>query len=149
MLGGLDEHFELLSKIKFMTLSACGTSLNAARYAERLMKSINSFNCVYSINAAEAEAKYFVSSPNGEPGVTGLIVVIQRGKTKDVRVVVTAREKKCYLYKRCECGQKSHHQNNKLGCLSELWEGECSCFDKSVYDASHSAGASGIVVPTN
>lgn len=94
LLGGLDEHFELLSKIKFMTLSACGTSLNAARYAERLMKSINSFNCVYSIDAAETEAKDFASSPNGEPGETGLIVVSQSGETKDVhRVVVTAREK--------------------------------------------------------
>ena len=42
----------------------------------------------------ETEAKYFSSSLNGEPGETGLIVVSQSVKTKDVhRVVVTAREK--------------------------------------------------------
>ena len=37
-LGGLDKNFERVSKIKHLTLSACGTSLHASMYGERIMK---------------------------------------------------------------------------------------------------------------
>lgn len=58
------------------------------------MKKIKSFNCVYSIDAAETDAKDFASSPCNDSRETGLIVVSQSGETKDVhRVVTTAMEK--------------------------------------------------------
>ncbi len=87
-LGGLDNNFDKLKDIKFMTLSACGTSLNAAKYAEKIMKSLESFEHVVSIDSAETSDKDF---PKGNPESAGLIVVSQSGETKDVhRVVKTA-----------------------------------------------------------
>lgn len=89
-LGGLDNHFQRVSNIKHMILSACGTSLNAARYGERLMKQLGSFDTVSSIDAAETEAKDFPSNTK----TTGVIVVSQSGETKDVvRVVKQAMDK--------------------------------------------------------
>ena len=91
-LGGLDSNFDRLSKIKHMTLSACGTSLNAAKYGERLMKMLESFDSVTSIDAAETEPKDFPCPRDTEK--TGLIVVSQSGETKDVaRVVNSAIDK--------------------------------------------------------
>lgn len=89
-LGGLDSNLQKLSKIKFMTLSACGTSLNAAKYAEKIMKNLESFEHVVSIDAAETTEKDF---PKSSPQTAGLIVVSQSGETKDVhRVVKLAME---------------------------------------------------------
>lgn len=91
-LGGLDNAFERVSKIKHMTLSACGTSLHASMYGERLMKHLQSFESVSSIDSAETEAKDFPCQE--QPEQTGLIVVSQSGETKDVvRVVNTAMGK--------------------------------------------------------
>jgi glutamine---fructose-6-phosphate transaminase (isomerizing) len=59
LLGGLDNNYERCSMVKHMTLSACGTSLNAARYGEKLMKHLGSFDTVQSIDAAETEMKDF------------------------------------------------------------------------------------------
>jgi glucosamine--fructose-6-phosphate aminotransferase (isomerizing) len=86
-LGGLDNNEKLLSQIKFMVLSACGTSLNAAKYAEKLMKNLDSFDHVVALDAAETEAKDFPKT--SDPKHTGLIVVSQSGETKDVQRVVT------------------------------------------------------------
>jgi glucosamine--fructose-6-phosphate aminotransferase (isomerizing) len=92
LLGGLDSNFERCAKIKHMTLSACGTSLNAAKYGERLMKHLSSFDSVCSIDAAETEMKDFPCP--GAVDSTGLIVVSQSGETKDVvRVVKQAMDK--------------------------------------------------------
>jgi glucosamine--fructose-6-phosphate aminotransferase (isomerizing) len=91
-LGGLDSNHERLSKIRHMTISACGTSLHAAKYGERLMKHLGSFDSVCSIDAAETEPKDFPYPDN--VGETGLIVVSQSGETKDVvRVVKTAMDR--------------------------------------------------------
>jgi glutamine---fructose-6-phosphate transaminase (isomerizing) len=91
-LGGLDTHKDGMSKIKHMTLSACGTSLNAARYGERIMKHLGSFDTVVSLDAAETEAKDFPCQNRVDE--TGLIVVSQSGETKDVvRVVQTGMDK--------------------------------------------------------
>lgn len=88
LLGGLDKEEAKMSKIKHMTISACGTSLNAARYGERLMKHLGSFDSVTSIDAAETETKDFPCMNN--PQSTGCIVVSQSGETKDVARVVTS-----------------------------------------------------------
>lgn len=85
-LGGLDGNFERASKIKHMMLSACGTSLNASKYGERLMKQLHCFETISSIDAAETDSKDFPSTPDRKE--TGLIVVSQSGETKDVARVV-------------------------------------------------------------
>jgi len=87
ILNGLDRNEAKMAKIKHMTLSACGTSLNAAKYGERLMKQLGSFDSVAAIDAAETETKDFPCME--KPQSTGLIVVSQSGETKDVHRVVT------------------------------------------------------------
>lgn len=92
ILSGLDRNEEKMAKIKHMTLSACGTSLNAAKYGERLMKHLGSFESVSSIDAAETEVKDFPCMDKVD--TTALIVVSQSGETKDVqRVVLNAMDK--------------------------------------------------------
>jgi len=88
LLGGLDAQMEKLSKIRFMTLSACGTSLHAAKYAERLMKKLGSFQIVTASDAAETGPRDFPRT--ADPKETGLIVVSQSGETKDVARVLSA-----------------------------------------------------------
>jgi glucosamine--fructose-6-phosphate aminotransferase (isomerizing) len=113
LLGGLDHNYERISMMKHVILSACGTSLNAARYGERIMKNLGSFDTVQSIDAAETEMKDFPytrmnmtttsTSPSSSISAssssinqlreTGLIVVSQSGETKDVvRVVKQAMD---------------------------------------------------------
>ena len=85
-LGGLYRKQNRLSKIQHMTLSGCGTSLNAARYGERLMKYLGSFESVISMDAGEMEPRDFPCEQEAEK--TGLIAVSQSGETKDVFQVV-------------------------------------------------------------
>jgi len=90
-LGGPDANAEKLSQIKHLTMSACGTSLNAAIYGAKLMKSIGSFESVHTIDAGECTSKDMNAGPSNE---TGLVVVSQSGETKDLmRVVNLAMEK--------------------------------------------------------
>lgn len=92
ILGGLEKNEEKMKKIQHMTLSACGTSLNASKYGERIMKHLGSFESVSSIDAAETETKDLPCLQNCDS--TGVIVVSQSGETKDVhRVVANAMEK--------------------------------------------------------
>mmetsp|Transcript_41753 Transcript_41753/g.100199 ORF Transcript_41753/g.100199 Transcript_41753/m.100199 type:complete len:724 (-) Transcript_41753:850-3021(-) len=86
ILSGLDTNEERMAMIKHMVLSACGTSLNAAKYGERLMKQLGSFDSVTSIDAAETETKDFPCMHDVKS--TGLIVVSQSGETRDVARVV-------------------------------------------------------------
>ena len=79
MLGGLDDNLDIVAGIKYMTLSACGTSLHAAKYAEKIMKNLGVFECVTTIDAAETEAKDFPKVSRGKDA--GLIV----SKHLDVR----------------------------------------------------------------
>merc|ERR1712176_853638 len=58
-LGGLEKMKDDLSRVKYLTLSACGTSLNAAKYAEKLMKHLGSFDVVHSLDAAETDSNDF------------------------------------------------------------------------------------------
>lgn len=89
VLGGLENSVDKLSKIKTLVMSACGTSLNAAKYAEKLMKNLGSFEQVVSLDASETDGKDF-PTPSNENG-TGVLVVSQSGETRDVqRVVKTA-----------------------------------------------------------
>ena len=115
LLGGLDGQFERVSKIKHMTLSACGTSLNAAKYAEKLMKNLGCFESVCSIDAAETESKDFPKPLNAKD--TGLIVVSQSGETKDVhRVVKTAMERDITVMSVVNAVGSLIARTTKLGC---------------------------------
>jgi glucosamine--fructose-6-phosphate aminotransferase (isomerizing) len=58
-----------MAVICFMALSTCGTSLNAAKYDERLMKHFGSFHHINSINVAKVEAKNFSTCIPKELGV--------------------------------------------------------------------------------
>lgn len=92
-LGGLEKMGEKLASIDFLTLCACGTSLNASRYAEKLMKHLGSFDVVHSVDAAEVEPSDFPHSPSAA-AKSAFLVVSQSGETKDVaRVVHAAQEK--------------------------------------------------------
>jgi len=82
-LGGLDGNVDRLSKIKHMTLSACGTSLNAAMYGAKLMRDFGSFESAVALDAAETTSRDLNQAKGGE---SGLIVVSQSGETKDVQV---------------------------------------------------------------
>eukprot|EP00580_Thalassiosira_gravida_P016227 CAMPEP_0201659694 /NCGR_PEP_ID=MMETSP0494-20130426/2469_1 /ASSEMBLY_ACC=CAM_ASM_000839 /TAXON_ID=420259 /ORGANISM="Thalassiosira gravida, Strain GMp14c1" /LENGTH=707 /DNA_ID=CAMNT_0048137295 /DNA_START=389 /DNA_END=2512 /DNA_ORIENTATION=+ len=92
-LGGLEKMSDKLSTIDFLTLCACGTSLNASRYAEKLMKHLGSFDVVHSIDAAEVEPSDFPHSASAA-AKSAILVVSQSGETKDVARVVTAAQEK-------------------------------------------------------
>lgn len=79
-LGGIDLEAEHLSKIRFLTISACGTSLNAAKYGERLMKDLRSFDAVASIDSAETSENDFFHADSWSE--SGLLVLSQSGETK-------------------------------------------------------------------
>eukprot|EP00814_Leptocylindrus_danicus_P016465 CAMPEP_0116010516 /NCGR_PEP_ID=MMETSP0321-20121206/4044_1 /TAXON_ID=163516 /ORGANISM="Leptocylindrus danicus var. danicus, Strain B650" /LENGTH=672 /DNA_ID=CAMNT_0003479623 /DNA_START=187 /DNA_END=2204 /DNA_ORIENTATION=+ len=114
-LGGLDGQFERCSKIKHMTLSACGTSLNAAKYAEKLMKSLGCFDSVHALDAAETEPQDFQSTSNHKE--TGVIVVSQSGETKDVhRVVKAAMDKDITVLSVVNAVGSLIARTTKLGC---------------------------------
>lgn len=88
-LGGLEKMKDDLSRVKYLTLSACGTSLNAAKYAEKLMKHLGSFDMVHSIDAAETDANDFPRDAQ-KAKESAFLVVSQSGETKDVANVVNA-----------------------------------------------------------
>jgi len=89
VLGGLENSANKLAKIKTLVMSACGTSLNAAKYAEKLMKNLGSFQQVVSLDASETDGKDFPTIADDKG--TGVLVVSQSGETRDVqRVVKTA-----------------------------------------------------------
>ncbi|EED89513.1 predicted protein [Thalassiosira pseudonana CCMP1335] len=54
-LGGLEKMKDELSRVKYLTLSACRTSLDDAKYAERLMKHLGSFGmvCISILRASQ------------------------------------------------------------------------------------------------
>lgn len=95
-LGGLEKMSDELAKVNFLTLSACGTSLNAARYAEKLMKHLGSFDVVHSVDAAEVEPSDFPHDKEAA-SKSAYLVVSQSGETKDVARVVNAAQEKDVL----------------------------------------------------
>jgi glucosamine--fructose-6-phosphate aminotransferase (isomerizing) len=92
-LGGLEKMKDDLARVEYLTLSACGTSLNAARYAEKLMKHLGSFDMVHSLDAAETDANDFPRDA-ARAKESAFLVVSQSGETKDVANVVNAAQDK-------------------------------------------------------
>lgn len=64
VLGGLDDNMQKLSHVKHMSMSACGSSLYAAKYGEKLMKQLGNFDTVSVLDASETENKvrFFASN---------------------------------------------------------------------------------------
>jgi len=91
-LGGLEKMRDDLASVKYLTLSACGTSLNAAKYAEKLMKHLGSFDTVHSLDAAETDSNDFPRDAK-RAKESAFLVVSQSGETKDVANVVNAAKK--------------------------------------------------------
>eukprot|EP00386_Alphamonas_edax_P004847 GDKI01015268.1.p1 GENE.GDKI01015268.1~~GDKI01015268.1.p1 ORF type:complete len:702 (+),score=224.42 GDKI01015268.1:71-2176(+) len=77
-LGGLDDNRERLLKIKHMLLVACGTSLYASIYGERLMEFLGCFDTVRSVDASEVETS---TLPKDD---AGMCLISQSGETLDV-----------------------------------------------------------------
>lgn len=87
-LGGLETEKAKMLSIKHLLISACGTSLNSARYGAKLMRALGSFETVSCEDAAECTTETLPSHANG-----GLLVVSQSGETKDVHRVLKLAEK--------------------------------------------------------
>lgn len=82
-LGGLEQQTDILTNIRHLVIAACGTSYHAALYGARLMRSLNAFDTVQVIDAAEITEDIF------SPAHAGLLVISQSGETKDVHRSVT------------------------------------------------------------
>lgn len=86
-LGGLQAKQETLAKINHLVIAACGTSLFASQYGAAIMRYLNAFDSVQTVDAAEM----IQDSLPAQGG--GLLVVSQSGETKDVhRAVLLAAE---------------------------------------------------------
>uniref|UniRef100_A0A0H5RK65 Glutamine--fructose-6-phosphate aminotransferase [isomerizing] n=1 Tax=Spongospora subterranea TaxID=70186 RepID=A0A0H5RK65_9EUKA len=86
-LGGLQANEESLSTINHLVIAACGTSLFASQYGAAVMRYLNAFDSVQTVDAAE-----MISDALPAKG-GGLLAVSQSGETKDVhRAVLLASE---------------------------------------------------------
>ena len=98
-LGGPDSKASVLKRIKHLVVAGCGSSLNAARYGERIMKQLDSVpGSITSLDVVEAEdvdlpclrdSEGSAGKSQRDFGSTGLIVVSQSGETKSVYELVT------------------------------------------------------------
>jgi glutamine---fructose-6-phosphate transaminase (isomerizing) len=79
-LGGLDQNREQLVQIDNLIIAACGTSNNAGRYGEYLMRELGCFKFVQSIIASEIYERDFPKK-NG-----GFISISQSGETMDLLI---------------------------------------------------------------
>eukprot|EP00985_Skeletonema_marinoi_P029089 scaffold26681_cov83-Skeletonema_marinoi.AAC.3 len=79
-LGGLEKVKDELRRVKYLTLSACGTSLNTAQYVEKLMKHLV-LSMVHSLDAAEADSNDFPRKSE-KAKEYAFLVVSQSGETK-------------------------------------------------------------------
>jgi glutamine---fructose-6-phosphate transaminase (isomerizing) len=76
LVSDLDQNQDRVTKINHLTLSAQGTSLQAARYGERLMKHLGAFASVASVDSADIQTSDFRCL---DMDSTGLIVVSDCG----------------------------------------------------------------------
>lgn len=87
-LGGLDSNAELLKSVKHLALVGCGSSLNAAKYGERLLKHLTSVTGrISSMDAVEVDYFDFCNTTS-DPAATGIIALSQSGETADVKRVL-------------------------------------------------------------
>ncbi len=82
MLGGLNSNILVLSGMKNLIITGCGTSLNAGLYGKRLMEYLKSFDTVQVVDAAEVISDTFPTGATRD--MTGVLAISQSGETKDV-----------------------------------------------------------------
>ena len=78
----------MLMNVRNLVIAACGTSLFAGQYGAALMRYVNGFDTVQTIDAAEIVG-HFLPHPHSE---AGLLVISQSGETKDVHRAVQLAE---------------------------------------------------------
>eukprot|EP00607_Mallomonas_marina_P005476 CAMPEP_0182426832 /NCGR_PEP_ID=MMETSP1167-20130531/13346_1 /TAXON_ID=2988 /ORGANISM="Mallomonas Sp, Strain CCMP3275" /LENGTH=635 /DNA_ID=CAMNT_0024608549 /DNA_START=167 /DNA_END=2074 /DNA_ORIENTATION=+ len=78
VLGGLDKNIELMREIKNILLTGCGTSRHAAEFGAKIMRDMDCFDTVSTMDAAEVRR---ADLPRKDGG---LLAVSQSGETKDV-----------------------------------------------------------------
>lgn len=88
-LGGLDSNVDLLEKVQHVALLGCGSSLQAAKYGERLFKHISAAPGRIS-SADAAEVDYYDLANTGDQAATAMIALSQSGETADVKRVVSS-----------------------------------------------------------
>ena len=87
-LGGLDSNVDLLKHVQHVALVGCGSSLQAAKYGERLLKHMTAVpGRISSMDAAEVD--YFDLASSGNPESTCVLALSQSGETADVKKVVS------------------------------------------------------------
>jgi glucosamine--fructose-6-phosphate aminotransferase (isomerizing) len=79
-LGGLDDKREKLCEIESLIIAACGTSLNAGKYGEYLMRELGCFKYVESIVASEIFERDFPKRN------AGFLSISQSGETMDLLI---------------------------------------------------------------
>jgi len=82
VLGGLTTNVAVLKEIHNLIITGCGTSLNAALYAKRLMEYLRAFDTVQVIDSAEVISDTFPTGSTRD--ITGMLAISQSGETKDV-----------------------------------------------------------------
>lgn len=78
VLGGLDKNIDSMSSIKNMLLTGCGTSRHASELGAKIMRDLDCFDSVSTLDSAE------VRRTDIPKHCGGLLAVSQSGETKDV-----------------------------------------------------------------
>lgn len=87
-LGGLDKHVDRLKDLEHVSIAGCGSSLNAAKYGERLMKHLGSVKGrIAALDTAEVDGQHLAQSRNKDY-TTGLIAVTQSGQSLETMNIV-------------------------------------------------------------
>lgn len=79
VLGGLDSNSELLTSVKNLLITGCGTSRHAGEFGAKIMRDLDCFDSVSVLDAAEVR-RSDVPKRGG-----GLLAISQSGETKDVQ----------------------------------------------------------------
>lgn len=86
VLGGLDKNAEMLSSVRHLLLTACGTSRHAAEFGAKIMRDLDCFETVAVMDSAEVRRN---DIPKHHSAV---IAVSQSGETKDVHRAIKLGE---------------------------------------------------------
>ena len=94
-LGGLTSNVETLQEIQNLIITGCGTSLNAALYAQRLMQYLKSFETIQVVDSAEVISDTFPIGMTREK--TGVLAISQSGTALLYRLS-TAKRMMVYVF---------------------------------------------------
>lgn len=91
-LGGLDQQIEALKQVQHIAIGGCGSSLNAAKFGERIMKALVSVpGRIISLDTVEADVTDLAHSgrsSDGMPASSSLIAVTQSGESAETKHLV-------------------------------------------------------------